>query len=131
MRRALLLLPFLAGCATTSPVDNPPMRPGGPNWEEIDKSVQRIKDREKNKPRLVETARHEEQGFARMTDEDYASVLDAARVDVRKANPKMSDADIETEATKRADQAKRDYERSFSRSAGSTLEWKRPEDGGK
>ncbi len=121
------LLGVLAGCASTSsPEANPPMRAGGPNWEEVDKSVERIKEREKNKARLVESTRSEEQGFRPMTDDEYAAALDAARADVKKANPKMSDGDVEKEAAKRADQAKRQAELTFSRSAGSTYELKKP-----
>lgn len=121
----VLLLP-LAGCATSPPADNPPMPPGGPNWEEVDKSVQRIKEREKDKGHLVETERKVEQGSPTMSDTDYAAALDSARDEVRKANPKMSDSDVENEATKRADKAKRQYESSLSTSASSSYEWKKP-----
>jgi hypothetical protein len=130
---ALALL-LLAGCASTPPAANPPMPPGGPNWEKVDESVARIKEREKNKGRLVETERSSgsttEQGYFKMSDEDYAAALDSARADVKKANPKMSDADVETEATKRADAAKQKYENTYSvrtsTSASSSYEWKKP-----
>ena len=127
MKTPLILVVLLVtGCASQPTVENPPMRPGGPNWAEVDKSVQRIEERKKNEPRFVETARTQDQGFSKMSDDDYASVLNAARSDVRKENPKMSDGDLETEATKRADEAKRKYELTFSRSASSTYEWKEP-----
>jgi len=102
------------------------MRAGGPNWEEVDKSVQRVKERERSKARLVETGRTQEQGFRQMSDEDYAAALESAREDVRKASPKISDGDLEKEAVKRADEAKRKYELSVSSSASSTYEWKKP-----
>jgi hypothetical protein len=124
---------FLAGCANSpnggsqpAVVTGPPMRTGGPNWEEIDKSVQRIKERESGKPRLVETDRKVEQGFFPMSDADYAAALASARDEVRKANPKMSESAVETEAIKRADDAKRSYEHSHSSTATSTYEWKKP-----
>ena len=123
-------LPFagllLAGCASAPPPENPPMRAGGPNWEEVDKSVKRLKDREKNPPQLVETGRTQEQGFRPMSDEDYAAALDAARAEVRKANPKMADADVENAATRQADHAKWVYEHSVTSSASSSYEWKKP-----
>jgi hypothetical protein len=126
-RTFTVLLPLLAGCASSLQVEsNPPMRPGGPNWDEVDKSVQRIKEREKNQPRLVETVRTQEQGFHQMSDDDYASVLDGARSDVRKAFPKMADGEVEKEATKQADEAKRQYEHAISSSASSSYEWKKP-----
>lgn len=121
-----IVLAFLTGCASLPPEPNPPMRSGGPDWSEVDKSVQRIKEREKNKPRLVETERMQDQGFRKMSDEDYTAVLDAARDDARKANPKSSADDLEKEATKRADEAKRQYEHAVSSSASSSYEWKKP-----
>src|SRR5262245_40062356 len=117
---------LLAGCASAPQAENPPMRAGGPNWEEVDKSVQRIKDRERNKPQLVETGRTQEQGFRQMSDDDYVAALDAARSEVKKANPKMTDADVENAATKQADHAKWVYEHSVSSSASSSYELKRP-----
>src|SRR3954467_8008416 len=118
---SILLLGGVAGCAspgTNAP--NPPMRPGGPNWEEVDKSVQRVKERESGKARLVETERTQEQGFRAMSDEEYAAAFDSARLEVRKSNPKMSETDLEKEAAKRADEAKRQYERAVHSSASST-----------
>ena len=127
---AAVPLLFVAGCASP-PVEvdaasNPPMPAGGPNWEQVDKSVQRIKDREQNKARLVETARTEEQGFRTMSDDDRAAAFDAARVEIRNANPKMSESDVDKEAAKRADDAKRECERAVHSSAGSTYELKKP-----
>jgi len=119
-----------AGCASApeeiAEKDNPPMRPGGPNWEEIDKSVQRIKDREQGKPRLVETERSQEQGFRKMSDDDYTAALDDARAEIKKAHPKMTDAEVEKLAGKRADEAKSAYERTVFNSASSSYEVKKP-----
>lgn len=106
--------------------DNPPMRAGGPNWEDVDRSVERLKERERNRSQLVETGRTQELGLQTMSDEDYATVLEAARGDVKKANPKMSDKEVEKAATKKADEAKRQYGHAVSGSASSTYEWKKP-----
>lgn len=123
----MFTLASLAGCASPVKVDsNPPMRPGGPNWEEVDRTAQRVKEREQNKPRLVEVERSQEQGFRRMSDEDYAAELDRARAEAKKADPKRADAEIEKEAVRRADEARRGYERSVQSSASSTYEWKKP-----
>jgi hypothetical protein len=126
---ALLLIGCASPSADTS-TNPPPAAPAGsstgPNWEEIDKTVQRVKERERNKPRLVETETHTDTGFAKMSDDDYAAELDQARAEVKKANPKMSDGDVETEAAKRADQAKRRYELGVQHNAGSTYELKKP-----
>lgn len=123
----LLIVVLVAGCASQPQVANPPMRVGGPNWGEVDKSVQRLKERNANNSRLVETQRSHEEGFGKMSDDDYASVLAAARSDVRRDNPSMADDDIEKEANTRADKARREYELTFSHTAGSTYEWKTPE----
>lgn len=123
----LALFALLCGCATTQLPDDTPMRPGGPDWAAVDKSVERVKERERNKPRLTETERTSEAGFPTMTDEDYATALDTARGEVKKANPKMSESDIETEATKRAEEAKRQHENTFSRSTSVKYELKTPE----
>ena len=118
---------LVAGCASSTSAPPPePLSGKGPNWEEIDKTVQRVKEREKNKGQLVETERTTEQGFFPMSDADYAAALDSARADVRKANPKMSDADVETEAVKKADAAKYAAEHAYSARASSTYEWKKP-----
>lgn len=124
---------LVAGCANSpnggsqpAVVTGPPMRTGGPNWEEVDKTVQRIKERESGKPRLVETDRKVEQGFFAMPDADYATALASARDEVKKANPKYSESAVETEAIKRADDAKRSYEHAHSSTATSTYEWKKP-----
>lgn len=100
------------------------MRPGGPDWSKVDKTVERVKEREQNKPKLVETARTEEAGVRQMTDEEYAQALDDARAEIRKANPKLSEAEVETQATARADEARR-HPISY-RSASSTYELQRP-----
>lgn len=125
---ALALAALLAGCATTQRPDDTPMRPGGPDWTAVDKSVDRVKERERNKPKiLVETGRTSESGYFAMTDDEYATALESARAEVRKANPKMSDRDVETEATKRADEARRKHENTFTQRAGVTYELKKPD----
>ncbi len=126
---APLLALLLSACASTPRADtaaNPPMRPGGPDWDAVDRSTQRTKEREENRPRLVETARSQEQGFRTMSDDDYAAALDAARADLRKANPKISDGDLEQQAAQRADHAKWQYEHSPYSSASSSYELQRP-----
>jgi transketolase len=127
MRALLVASILLAGCASSPRVeDNPPMRVGGPNWDEVDKTVQRVKERERPKLAVVETERTTEAGFFAMTDEEYAAALEAARVEVRKANPNLSDAEVEAEATKRADEAKRRQEASFTRRSTLKYEVKSP-----
>lgn len=124
---SLALFALLAGCTTTQKPDDTPMRPGGPDWAAVDKSVERVKERERNKPRFVETERTNESGYFAMTDEEYATALDTARGEVRKANPKMSDSDVEAEATKRADEARRQHENTFSQRSSVKYEFKKPE----
>lgn len=120
---------FVAGCASTT--EKPATSAGsprttGPNWEAVDKTVERVRARERAKLQAVETERTVEAGFFPMSDEEYAAALDSARAEIRKANPKMSDGDVESEATKRADEAKRRHEATFTRRASSTYELKRP-----
>jgi cob(I)alamin adenosyltransferase len=55
-----------------------------------------------------------------------AAALAVARTEVRRANPKMADADVEKEATKQADHAKWVYKLSISSTASSSYEWKKP-----
>ena len=121
---------LLAGCASQShsPGTNvaPPLRASGPNWDAIDGTVQRVKERERAKLQAVETERTVESGFFAMTDEEYAVALESARAEVRKSNPKMPESDVESEAVKRADEAKRRHEQTFTRRASSTYEIKRP-----
>ena len=122
-----VILAVLAGCATPRTTDaNAPMRAGGPNWAEVDASAERVRERNRSKSRFVETERTQEQGFRRMSDEDYAAELEGARAEVRKANAGWSDAEIEAEAVKRADEAKRRYELTVHGTARSTYEWKTP-----
>jgi hypothetical protein len=136
----LLLTPLLwVGCASSpTPFARDPALPANaaaqdqaqttktPNWEEIDKTSQRVREREKKKAEFVETSRTVEQGFLPMSGADYTAALDAARADVRKANPKWTDSDVETEAIKRADQAKWRAEHSYSTRASSTYELRKP-----
>ena len=122
----VLALVLLAGCAHKKQAQNPPMPPGGPNWAEVDKSAQRVKEREQNKPRFVETKRVEEEGFLKMSDKDYADALEDAKLAVRKEHPDWSASDVEREATKRSDQARIRYESSYSKRSSSTYELKTP-----
>lgn len=108
----------------TAPVA--PANGSGPNWNEIDRTVQRVKEREGSKLRLVETERTTSSGFAKMTDEEYAAALETAREEISKANPKLSDRDVEAAAVKQADEAKRRAELTYTQSASSTYEVKRP-----
>ena len=121
---------FCAGCASSSrspgAIVSPSPATGGPNWDAVDKTVQRVKERERAKLQAVETERTVESGFFAMTDEEYATALESARVEIRKANPKMSEGEVESEAIRRADEAKRRHEQSFTRRASSTFELKRP-----
>lgn len=124
----LALFALLAGCATTQRPYDTPMRPGGPDWVAVDKSVERVKERERHKPRLVvETEHTNEVGYFAMTDEEYATALDTARTDVKKANPKMSDGDVETEATRRTEEARRKHENTYQQRVGVKYEFKKPE----
>ncbi len=132
--KSAALLPIvaltIADCASTVPPiastnTSAPTGPG-PNWEEIDKTVQRVRAREENKPKLVETVRTSETVFPTMTDDEYVVELEKARDEVKKANPEMETKEVEAEATKRADAAKHSYEHTISRSASSTYELKRP-----
>jgi hypothetical protein len=63
-----------------------------------------------------------------MSDADYQAALDSARAEVKKAIPKWPDADVETEATKRADQAKYQAEHILSTRASSSFEVKNRND---
>ncbi len=121
---------MLAGCA--SPSHSPsatiatPQRAGSPNWDAIDGTVQRVKERERTKLQAIETERTVESGYFAMTDEEYATALESARSEVRKSNPKLPESEVESEAVKKADEAKRRHEQSFTRRASSTYELKRP-----
>lgn len=132
MKPALTIAVVLlcAGCALKESkiaADSRPMPPGGPDWTKVDESAARAKAREESKPRLVETQRTEERGYLKMTDEEYAKVLACALDEVRRANPSWSELAVETEARKRADQAKWDQENSYTVRSSSTYEWKSPE----
>jgi hypothetical protein len=119
-----------AGCANSTRMRDqpvpPPLTGPGPNWAEIDKTVERVKEREQTKLRVVETGRTIESGFFSMTDEEYAQALEDARAAVRKAEPKLSETEIESEAVKRADEARRRHELAFTQRASSTYELKKP-----
>jgi hypothetical protein len=121
---------FVAGCASSSHSPSttvgPPPNTARPNWDAVDKTVQRVRERERAKLQAVETERTVESRFLAMTEEEYAAALDSARSEVRRSNPKMSEGDVEAEAVKRADEAKRSHEQSFTRRASSTYELKRP-----
>ncbi len=137
---ALAFVVLSAGCASSrTPFVSDPAAPASaaaqaqpqsrtPNWDEIDQTVQRVKAREAQKTRLVETSRTVEHGFLPMSEADYTAALETARAEIRKANPKMSDSDVETEAVKRADAAKWSAEHSHTSRASSTFELKKLSD---
>ena len=125
---ALSLL-LVGGCASSpeNPVSSSPLTAAnGPNWEEVDRTAQRVKERERPKARFVETERKVEAGFLAMTDEEYSKAVESARSEVRKANPKMSETEVETEAVRRADEVKWRHEHSYTQRSSSTYELKRP-----
>lgn len=135
----LAVLPLLGGCASSpTPYAQDPALPANaaatpqpqstktPNWDEVDKTVQRVRAREQQRPQMVETQRIVESGYFPMTDEQYAAALDSARADVRKANPKWNESEVETEAVKRADQAKDKAEHTYVERASSTYEYRKP-----
>lgn len=115
----MVLAILVAGCTSAPRVDPPPSASvaptTGPNWAEIDRTVERIKEREKNKRahRTVETESKTEHGFFPMTEAEYATAFANASNELRKANPKWTEAEIEAEARKRADDAKRRHELTF------------------
>ncbi len=124
---------LVAGCASTSQSEAPAVasRPvpkeKQPNWEEIDKSTQRTRERaqkkeEKQRPTTTESV---ESGFLPMTDEEYARVLSTASDEIRKANPKMSESDVDSAAHERAEKEKRDYERNYRTRTSTSYEWKK------
>jgi hypothetical protein len=114
------------GCASSSrspsASDVPPPRAGGPDWEEVDKTVARVKERERVRKSAVTTTYSTESGFFPMTDDEYAAALESARAEVRKANPDLSASDVESEAVKRADEAKRQQDMAFTGRAKATVE---------
>jgi hypothetical protein len=124
----ILTLLLATACETSSRTSATDVRAhpssSGPNWEEIDKTVQRVNDRKQTKGRLVETERTTEAGFFPMTEEEYAEALETARAEVRKEKPKLAESEVETEAVKRADQAKTRQEQAFTQRASSRFEYK-------
>jgi hypothetical protein len=136
--RGLIIVAFvtLAGCTTAPDTEPAAARASAPtpapekiNWEEVDKSTARVKERKnRESDRKVTTTETVEQGFLPMSDDEYVAALTSATEEVRKANPKMSDWEVDTEARKRADEAKRQYENSFrTRASTSTkVEWSSP-----
>jgi hypothetical protein len=126
---------FLAGCATVResapPVVVRPF-PASPavaplNWEEIDKSTQRTKERvlkkqEQPRPAITSTV---ESGFLPMSEDDYASAKTKAADEIRKANPKMSDSEVDSAAEARAEKEKRLYEQTFRTRSSVSYEWKK------
>jgi hypothetical protein len=124
----------LAGCVSapegaTSSAHGPSPAPAPEkiNWTEVDKSSARVKEREKAKPASnVTVTDNVESGFFLMSDDDYETALTSATEEIRKANPKMSDSEVEIEAGKRADEARRKYENSYRTRASTSVQWKSP-----
>jgi hypothetical protein len=119
-----------AGCASSTRMREPNVPPSpvgaGPNWAAIDRTIERVKKREQTRLRVVKTERRVEAGFFPMTDEDYAQALDAARAAVKKAQPKLAEAETESEAVRQAEEARRRHEQSFTQRTSSTFELKKP-----
>ena len=125
----LLGVVVLAGCSSAPPlasVPNPPPAPGGPKWDEIDKSTERTKARATASKGTLTVADNLEAGYFAMTDEEYAAALSTARDEVKKANPAIKEADLEKEAVRRADAARAKHEHAFSVRGSRTYEWKSP-----
>jgi hypothetical protein len=126
----------VASCATTQASKEPAVvvrpfpaqpekKPTPLDWQEIDKSTQRTKARALAKPEKAHTVTDKvESGFLPMSEDDYARAKTKAMDEVRKANPKMSESDVESAAVARADQEKREYEQVYRTRASTSYEWK-------
>jgi hypothetical protein len=126
----------LGGCVTSQePLTAPvvvrpfPAKPASPplNWEEIDRSTQRTKERVRVKEETVQpTITHEEKsGYLPMSDDDYATALSKATAEIRQANSKMSDSEVAAAARECADKEKRQYEQTYRTSNSASYEWKK------
>jgi len=125
----------LAGCTSlpdgkTVPAETaastPAPRPQNINWEEVDKSTARSKERQQKSAWAKTESSSVERGYFSMSDEDYAAALASATDEIKKANPKLSDSDVETKARERADDAKRKYENSYTTRASTSVKWTSP-----
>lgn len=128
----ILGLLVLAGCASQtdklSPAAVPPPAPQNIDWEKVDKSTARTKERqEKGKAGWKKTETElVESGYLPMTEEEYESALATAVAAVRKENPKLSDSEAEEKARLRADEAKRQYESSYRTRTTTSVKWTSP-----
>lgn len=102
---------LLAGCTTADmpdmsppPPDNPPMPTGGPNWQNVDRTVERMRQRDGRKPAGAAIAPK------KMTEAQYDAALKRAREEIRQANPQLSDTQLEWRAIQQADAEKAAYE---------------------
>lgn len=127
---SLALLIGFAGCASLSSHTKPAQQGESPapapekvNWEEVDRSTARTKERGEKKPADVTKTDTVEQGFLKMSTDDYVSALASAMSDVRQEHPDWSQAAVETEAVRRADEAKRKYESSYSTRTSTEVKW--------
>jgi hypothetical protein len=123
----LVALVSLTGCASAPPatVVSPPIVGTGPDWDAIDQTVARIKARKEARRSSVTVTENVESGFFAMTDDEYAEVLEAARQEIRQANPKLAESAVEEQAAKHADAARAKADTSFTARASQSVEWKR------
>lgn len=120
----------VTGCASrhekSSAVPKP--APQNVNWEEVDKSTARTKERqerEKSGWKKTETTT-EEKGYLPMSEDEYATALADALAAVKKENPKLSDDEAEEKARVRADEVKRQYENSYRTRITTSVKWTSP-----
>ncbi|HEX2852927.1 MAG TPA: hypothetical protein VHO24_06795 [Opitutaceae bacterium] len=121
---------LVAGCVSQEgkpfAIPTPAPAPQNVNWEEVDKSTARTKEREgKSAWKKTETTT-EEKGYLPMSDDEYASALTDALTAVKSENPKLSDSEVEEKARQRADEAKRQYENSYRTRTSTSVKWSSP-----
>lgn len=127
---AIVGLLTLTGCASqdgkSSAVPSPAPSPQNVDWDAVDKSTARTKERlEKSGWKKTET-QTVESGFLPMSDEDYATALADATTAVRRENPKWSDSEVEDKARERAEEAKRKFENSYTTRTTTSVKWTSP-----
>lgn len=126
----------MAGCASAPTTKStagknplaasPSPQPQNINWEEVDKSTARTREREKKSAWTKTESTQVESGYFPMSDEDYASALASATNEIRQANPKLSESEVETKARERADEARRKYESAHTTRASTSVKWTSP-----
>jgi hypothetical protein len=132
---AVLCLLGMAGCASapaggTAPTEGATAArapaPQNINWEEVDRSTARAKERKAANAWTKTETKEVERGYFPMTEEEYATALASATEEVRKANPQFSNAEVKTKARERADEAKRQHENSYQTRASAGVKWTSP-----